>query len=196
MNEDETGRRVDRLAWMVPDRAVPMGQLVAASTRLRRRRRRVRIGIAVATAAVVVGAAAVALGATPATRANDRTVSEPSDAAPSPTQSSACPTGWKYEPHFDVPFPSEPPYPTNANGQTYGSDAGVNKNPLQFGPVLAAVVGDCGKAGFVYEADLMGPQPTSPAGALRIQRANGGHPRVLQVYEVDGTTQIDTFTMG
>src|SRR4051812_37010702 len=124
MNEEETRQLLDRLGLMVPDRPTPLARLVTEATRVRRKRRRVLIGIAAGAATLVVGAGAVALGSNPATRATDPAVSDQGH-TPAPSPPSSCPPGVKYAPEFREPLVSKPPFPTNANGQTYGSDAGV-----------------------------------------------------------------------
>ena len=49
-----------------------------------------------------------------------------------------------------------PPYPTNANGMTYGSGLSPGK-----GPDLVAAYGTQGQLGYVRRSDLAGPMPTS-----------------------------------
>lgn len=90
--------------------------------------------------------------------------------------------------------PSSYGYALNSNGQTYGN---ANAENVQDLPDLAAVVGDNGYRGYVYSRELLGDSPSSPSDAVERQEAkdNGTYvPKVLNVYEVDGITVIDTFT--
>ncbi|MCL2036205.1 MAG: hypothetical protein FWG83_02310 [Oscillospiraceae bacterium] len=89
----------------------------------------------------------------------------------------------------------KPDYEVNENGETYGSAMGVCPEDS---PVLTAVVGDNGNRGYARTEDLMGEMPSSPEEALRIQEErikSGDTKRVVNVYEKDGITIIDTFTM-
>ncbi len=88
-------------------------------------------------------------------------------------------------------------YPKNAHGQSFGKapiDEAANESAPIF-PDLVAVVGDDGKEGYVRSADLEGDghEPATPEDAIAMQAK--AHDRVLPVYESDGTTQIDTFTV-
>ncbi|MDE7364194.1 MAG: hypothetical protein K2N27_04810, partial [Ruminococcus sp.] len=82
----------------------------------------------------------------------------------------------------------------NANGQTYG----ILDDST---PDLIAVLGDNGKAGYVYATDFFTPSPSCPEEAVAYQKArdkaiaDGTYvPRSINVYESDGETLIDTFT--
>lgn len=81
-------------------------------------------------------------------------------------------------------------FPTNAFGQTYGSDAYVEPEKA---PDLIAVAGDHGKFGYVYRDELNGPEFQSPEDALRWQGSYKAD--VLVVYAQDGKTKVDTFTL-
>lgn len=88
-------------------------------------------------------------------------------------------------------------YEVNENGQTYGiGDA----NYVEDLPDLQLAEGDNGIKGYVYTYDLLyKDMPTNPeeAVALMESKANGTYvPKVINVYESDGVTVIDTFTEG
>ena len=90
--------------------------------------------------------------------------------------------------------PSAYEYALNSNGQTYGH---ANAENVQDLPDLVSVVGDNGYRGYVYSRELLGDSPSSPSEAVERQEAkdNGTYvPKVLNVYEADGITVIDTFT--
>ncbi len=74
----------------------------------------------------------------------------------------------------------------NAKGDTYGVEND------QGSPDLLAVDATNGKSGYAYVTDLDGPQPTSPADAVR-QQATEQPRRTIPVYTSDGTTQIGVF---
>lgn len=85
-------------------------------------------------------------------------------------------------------------YAVNSKGQTYGNADSEFSNDL---PDLVSVVGDNGYKGYVYSFELFSNKPATPSEALKIQEAkdNGTYvPKILNVYESDGTTIIDTFT--
>lgn len=84
-----------------------------------------------------------------------------------------------------------PPIQVNDNGQTYGSEAHASSPDES--PDLVLVLGDNGREGYVYAKDLHQPAPTTPEEALRLQ--NSGEV-VLDVYQSDGVTKVDTFTIG
>jgi hypothetical protein len=81
--------------------------------------------------------------------------------------------------------PPGPDYPTNASGLTYGSSQ-TGKDPD-----LVAVIGNCGRGGYVFSNQLFDPTPWDPQAG-----SEAGSRRTIPVYEPDGTTQIDTFTIG
>ena len=86
-------------------------------------------------------------------------------------------------------------YEVNENGQTYGTD--IDSPYVEDLPDLMAVIGDHGKQGYVYRDELLGDPPSSPEEAVEIQKSieNGTYiPKVLNVYESDGETIIDTIT--
>lgn len=84
----------------------------------------------------------------------------------------------------------------NANGQTYGI-----LDEYEHSPDLIAVLGDNGKAGYVYTSEFFSPTASCPEEAVAQQKArdkaiaDGTYvPRSINVYESDGETLIDTFT--
>ncbi|HEY3373726.1 MAG TPA: hypothetical protein VGK02_01505 [Candidatus Aquicultor sp.] len=85
-------------------------------------------------------------------------------------------------------------WPKNEQGVTYGS--GLDAKSLEDEPDLIRVEATNGKEGYAYRTDLEGPDPSSPAAAVAQQKARGGKPRVIPVYEVDGVTQIGVFLSG
>ncbi len=85
-------------------------------------------------------------------------------------------------------------YKANASGQTYGN--AVDSVYIEDLPDLVSVIGDNGKEGYVYTHELF-DSPSSPEEAMKEQEAieNGSYvPKVLNVYNSDGTTVIDTLT--
>ncbi|MBQ9385205.1 MAG: M56 family metallopeptidase [Ruminiclostridium sp.] len=88
----------------------------------------------------------------------------------------------------------KPVYEVNENGQTYGfiPDAASED---EF-PDLIPVIGDNGKAGYVYEKEFSDvPSSIEEAAERRESIKNGTYePRSINVYEADGKTVIDTFT--
>jgi hypothetical protein len=83
-----------------------------------------------------------------------------------------------------------PKWPTNANGQTYGSLLDSTSSATQ--PVLAQVIATNGAAGYVYSSQLNPPAPTSPTAAVTEQAANMTG-QFIPVYAQDGTTVIGQF---
>ena len=81
-------------------------------------------------------------------------------------------------------------FPTNARGQTYGSDSAADS--AKSAPDLIAVIGDNNVAGFVLREDLYGATPTTPEEALK---SADSAPKVLTVYDREGRRAIDTFTL-
>lgn len=88
-------------------------------------------------------------------------------------------------------------YEVNENGQTYGVAVG---NYVEDFPDLQPVIGDSGIKGYVYTYDLLykGEAKNPEEAVAQMEaRANGTYvPVVLDVYESDGVTVIDTFTEG
>ncbi len=87
-------------------------------------------------------------------------------------------------------------YRTNSSGETYGSSA--NALYIEDFPDLMAVIGDNGKEGYVRTIDMIGEAPASPEEALKIQENSarrGNPPTIINVYDSDGKTVIDTYTM-
>lgn len=81
----------------------------------------------------------------------------------------------------------------NADGQTYGSSAGLTPNES---PDLVLVVGDSGEEGYVRSKDLDDPEVGSPAEALasmKTERSAKG--ATIQVYDANGKKKDDTFTI-
>lgn len=88
-------------------------------------------------------------------------------------------------------------YEVNENGQTYGiGDA----NYVEDLPDLQLAMGDNGIKGYVYTYDLLykGEAKNPEEAVAQMEaRANGTYvPKVINVYESDGVTVIDTFTEG
>jgi hypothetical protein len=79
----------------------------------------------------------------------------------------------------------------NALGVTYGS--GMDAKSPEDEPDLIRVEATNGKVGYAYRTALEGPEPSSPSAAIAQQKAKGGKPDVIPVYEVDGVTQIGVF---
>ena len=94
-----------------------------------------------------------------------------------------------------VPY-EKPVYEVNESGQTFGIIANAMREDY---PDLIAVYGDSGIMGYVYQTDWDGEMPSCPEEAVRMmeeRERNGNPPRVIDVYESDGITVIDTFTVG
>lgn len=92
-----------------------------------------------------------------------------------------------------VPIESRPApvYPTNADGQAYGSELDA-PSPDQL-PDLIYAIATNGKYGYVRRDDLHpSAQPTSPEEAIA---QNSDQPREIPVYETDGKTQIGTYVV-
>lgn len=85
-------------------------------------------------------------------------------------------------------------YKINANGQTYGIGDAEYIEDL---PDLMSAMGDNGNLGYIYTSDLLNNKPSTPEEAVAYQKAleSGEYtPRVINVYESDGKTVIDTLT--
>jgi hypothetical protein len=88
-----------------------------------------------------------------------------------------------------------PDYPRNAAGQTYGSAAEAG-SPDQVPDLILVSLGQ-GRRGYVKKAELDPPDFTNPEDAVEWSRQNEGKPpRVITVYESDGTTAIGTHVFG
>jgi hypothetical protein len=85
-------------------------------------------------------------------------------------------------------------FPTNAAGQTYGSDSGVSQNRA---PDLILTYATNGDLGYVYRNALWaadGTDVSSPAQALTYMARTT--PNSIPVYEENGTTIIGSFVIG
>ncbi|SDV00734.1 hypothetical protein SAMN04488544_3364 [Microlunatus sagamiharensis] len=76
----------------------------------------------------------------------------------------------------------------NSHGLSYGSSADGD-------PDLVRVLGPTGITGFVYKTDLNGPEATTREEAAAQEQAQHAG-RTIPVYDVEGTTLIDTFFVG
>ncbi len=86
------------------------------------------------------------------------------------------------------PRPAIGKFPGDRNGDGRITDSGNERIPA-----LVAAVGDHGTAGYVKATDVFcQPAPATPAAALATQ----GKPRQIPVYAVNGTTRVDTLTIG
>lgn len=90
-------------------------------------------------------------------------------------------------------------YPSNANGQTYGSAGGYSP----YLPDLIAVTGTGTDGqplgGYVFQTDIQQPTPTSPTEALKMQdewNAKYPHGKTVKMYASDGKTVIGTWVEG
>lgn len=168
---NDTARLLERLAETFPDRPAPLPDLVAAAHAGQRRRTRRTVALAAVACVLAIGAGVMLQQVLPddGVRQSDRVADtrEVCDRSAMRTAPSA-------------PIAQGPDFPINAAGQTYGSGATHR-------PDLVAVVGDCGRVGYVLSNDFDEPPPWFPG-------AGGTEPSVLTVYESDGTTQVDTYT--
>lgn len=103
-----------------------------------------------------------------------------------------------YNAETNEPIPHiQQEYEVNEYGQTFGSTLDVMY--VSDYPDLIAVLGDNGIEGYAYQADLEGEQPSCPEEAVRMMeeaKKNGFPTRTINVYDSDGRTVIDTFTIG
>jgi hypothetical protein len=83
-----------------------------------------------------------------------------------------------------------PGWPTNANGQTYGSLLKSTSSATD--PDLVQVIATNSEAGYVYSSQLNQAAPSSPAAAVAQQAANTTG-QFIPVYAQDGTTVIGQF---
>ncbi len=81
------------------------------------------------------------------------------------------------------------PYPTNANGQTYGPN-----HPGAGTPELMLAHAERGENGYMYWSDLMGPVPGP--GEDEWFASTRGKQREVPLYESDGTTQVGVYVAG
>lgn len=84
---------------------------------------------------------------------------------------------------------SNPNFPKNKSGETYGSARDVSPNEKD--PDLIKARGINGKIGYVRATDLEEDEPKTPEEALAQQTKQTT--RVINVYESDGNTIIDKF---
>lgn len=90
-------------------------------------------------------------------------------------------------------------FPTNANGQTYGSAAGVA--PSQQPDLIEADGSDAAGndvTGYVRRSQLdaaTGANVTSPQAAVAWTQAHAGESTTIPLYTQDGLTVIGTFTI-
>jgi len=90
----------------------------------------------------------------------------------------------------DLSVPN-PTFPTNADGQTYGSNLGLT--PAQ-SPDLIAVVDTAGQGGYVYANQLYGPIPTTPQQAVTVNAQSSAVPSI-PVYQSNGSTILGQFIL-
>ena len=81
-------------------------------------------------------------------------------------------------------------WPTNTNGQTYGSLLQSTSSATD--PDLVQVIATNGQTGYVYSSHLNPAGPSSPAAALAQQAASSGA-QYIPVYAQNGTTIIGQF---
>jgi hypothetical protein len=87
-----------------------------------------------------------------------------------------------------------PVYPTNENGQTYGS--GLNAISLETQPDLISAEGEDGTSGYILSADMFGEMPKTPEEALAQQsKRKVGDVRKIPLYAVDGKTVVGVFNI-
>lgn len=190
MNHDDATRYFDGLGAGMESRP-PVSDLVIAGRNAERRKRRRTMAASAATVAVILGGGATVQQAT----AGGDGEPAPSEVAePTPQDDmrlldpgQVCPPGQsRDDPEETGPVPTGPDYPVNEQGQTYGGMAAGDYPD----PDLVAVYGNCGRSGYALREDLEDPAPWVPDAGL------DGTPRTVPVYELDGVTQIDTFTIG
>ncbi len=101
------------------------------------------------------------------------------------------------DPEMSIAVPHKTDFEVNENGETFGSSANVIY--CEDEPDLIAARGNNGKSGYVRKTELETDMPSCPEEAMRMQEErerNGNPPRIIDVYESDGITVIDTFTVG
>jgi hypothetical protein len=91
-----------------------------------------------------------------------------------------------------------PTYPTNPNGQTYGSAAGI---PWSQAPDLVQATGASAKGqvtGYIRKSELdaaSGADVNSPQAAVAWTQAHAGKTTTIPLYTQDGKTVIGKFTI-
>ncbi|MCM1133413.1 MAG: hypothetical protein NC340_08075 [Ruminococcus flavefaciens] len=94
-----------------------------------------------------------------------------------------------------VPHKDKSEYGINANGETFGNCLDVMY--VEDEPDLMAAIGDNGTEGYIRRTEADGEMPANPEEAVRMMQERAtAPPRVINVYESDGVTIIDTFTIG
>lgn len=84
-----------------------------------------------------------------------------------------------------------PVFPTNENGQTYGSSAKCNS--IETEPDLIQAIGIDGMEGYVLAKDLNGEMPKTPEEAIAMQKEFPADGILIPLYAVDGKTVIGEF---
>jgi len=96
-----------------------------------------------------------------------------------------------------VEVPQTPPIQTNANGETYGSLAGLSDDEA---PDLVAVEMEDGLVAYVRSVELFeaeGGNVSSPEEALAYERARASEgPVSVTAYESDGVTVVGEWFLG
>ena len=169
---DDTTRLLERLAETFPDRPAPLPDLVAAAHAGRRRRTRRNVALAAGTCVLAVAAGLGLQQVLPDDGTRTGRVADSREACDRDAPRTA--PSW-------TP-PQGPDYPTNDAGETYGGGSDGKQ------PDLVAAIGDCGRTGYVRGTEL-DPPPWVPG-------AGSTGRRVVPLYESDGTTEIDTYTIG
>ena len=89
-------------------------------------------------------------------------------------------------------------YEVNENGQTYG--VCVDSTYIEDAPDLQPAIGDNGIKGYVYTYDLIykgaAKNPEEAVAQMEAMKNGTYEPTVIDVYESDGVTVIDTLTAG
>jgi hypothetical protein len=88
---------------------------------------------------------------------------------------------------------TNPTFPKNQNGQTYGS--AMNVTSVSQLPDLIKAQGTNGQVGYVRAADLLGTPPKSPQEAVA-QNSKFQVAQLIPLYSSDGKTVIGSFKMG
>lgn len=102
-----------------------------------------------------------------------------------------------YDEEMTQPVPHvEGNYAVNENGQTYG--VSVDSPYIEDVPDLQLAEGDNGIIGYVYTYDLVykgaAKNPEEALAQMEAKKNGTYEPVVMNVYESDGVTVIDTFT--
>lgn len=106
----------------------------------------------------------------------------------------------KLAPSISVPGTTTTPYPTNAQGQTYGSALGATSPSDQPDLILATGRTSVGPVtGYVLATNLdaaTGANVATPQAALAWMQAHAGGPGTsIPLYTENGTTVVGTFTV-